>query len=113
MFIGKLLRALRSPQEGEQVKVAAVKCRKFTNDGSVAVCDEQIEISTTPIELEEVPAVKCRNLINNGSVVAVCDEKIEIRDTTIEEINEERDNLGPIACTPEDENCDDDDFEKE
>ena len=79
MFIGKLSRALRSPQE----------------------------------ELKVVPAVKCRNSINNGSVVAVCDEKVEIRDTTIEEINEKRDNLVPIACTPEDDNCGDDDFDEE
>ena len=52
-------------------------------------------------------------MINNGSVVAVCDEKVEIRDTTIEEINEKRDNLVPIACTPEDDNCGDDDFDEE
>ena len=76
IFIGKLLRALRSPQE--EPEAPAIKCRKWTNDGSVAVCDENIEIRNQPIE----------------------------------EINQNRDNLGPIACTPEDENCDDDDFDE-
>ena len=42
----------------------------------------------------------------------MCDENIEIRDKSIEELNEMRDNLGPIACDPDDDRCDDDDFEE-
>ena len=65
-------------RQGEEVKAAANNCRKWTNNGDVAVCDENIEI----------------------------------RNKAIEELNEMRDNLGPIACDPGDDRCDDEDFEE-
>lgn len=56
---------------------------------------------------------KCKKWTTNGDV-AVCDEYVEIRQTSIEELNEMRDDLGPLACDPDDDDysCDDDDFER-
>ena len=42
----------------------------------------------------------------------MCDENIEIRNTSIEELNEIRDNLGPMALNPEDDRSDGDDFDE-
>ena len=55
----------------------------------------------------------CKQWASNGDV-AVCDEYVEIRQTSIEELNEMRDDLGPLACDPDDDDysCDDDDFER-
>ena len=47
-FIGKLLRALRSPQD--EIKQPANNCRKWTNNGDVAVCDENVEIRNLSID---------------------------------------------------------------
>ena len=55
------------------------------NNGDVAVFDENTEIGTTTIE--------------------------EISETTTEEERENRDGLGPIVCNPEDENCNNADFD--
>ena len=85
MLIGVLLRALRSPQD-EQLKLPAVNCRKFTNVGDVVVCDDNTEIPAITIE--------------------------EMSETTTEEEGENKDDLGPIVCNPEDENCSEDDFER-
>ena len=85
MLIGVLLRALRSPQD-EQLKLAAVNCRQFTNDGDGVVCDDNTAIHAITIE--------------------------EMSETTNEEEGENRDDLGPIVCNPEDENCSNDDFER-
>ena len=62
---------------------------------------------------EEVQAAtnNCRKWTNNGNSV-VCDENIEIRNTSIEELNEIRDNLGPMALNPEDDRSDGDDFDE-
>ena len=43
------MRALRSPQ-GEELKVSPNNCRKFTNNGDVAVCDEDVEIRNLSID---------------------------------------------------------------
>ena len=56
-----------------------------------------------------------RIIVESGQImenVAVCDENIEIRNKSIEELNEVKDNLGPIACGPDDGRCDDDEFEE-
>ena len=58
----------------------------MTNDGDVAVCDDNTEIRAITIE--------------------------EMSETTTEEEGENRDDLGPIVCNPEDENCSNDDFER-
>ena len=85
IFIGILLRALRSPQE-EPPKLAAVNCRQMTNDGDGVVCDDNTEIHTPTIE--------------------------ETSETTTEEEGENMDDLGTIVCNPEDENCNTADFDR-
>ena len=84
IFIGILLRALRSPQD-EQLKLAAVNCRLLKNDGDVVVCDDNTSIRAITIE--------------------------EMSETTTEKEGENRDDLGPIVCNSEDENCNDGDFD--
>ena len=85
IFLGILLRKLRSPQD-KPPKLAAINCRQLTNNGSVAVCDENIEIRTTTIE--------------------------EMSETTSEEEDENRDELEPIVCNPGDENCNNNNFDR-
>ena len=85
IFIGILLRALRSPVD-EQLKLAAVNCRQWTNDGDVVVCDDKTAIRAIIIE--------------------------EMSETTTEKEGKNRDDLGPIVCNPEDENCNPADFDR-
>ena len=56
------------------------------NNGDVAVFDENTEILTSAIE--------------------------EIGEMTTEEEGENRDDLAPIVCNPEDENCNNADFDR-
>ena len=63
-FIGKLLRALRSPQD--EIKQPANNCRKWTNNGDVAVCDENVEIRNLSID--------ALNEARDNLIPVICDQ---------------------------------------